>query len=107
MGKDIGRIYKNSQSQLSTSSLKTHVSSSSEPQTSSAIELTTTPVPSVTDKNQKILFCFPKIPSRMMQPFQKMTTYSLVIQQKQIIALQPFQHLIIIHNVLLQHIKVY
>ena len=52
MGKDIGKIYKHSQSQLSTLSLKTHVSSSSEPQTSSAIKLTTTSVPSVRDKNQ-------------------------------------------------------
>ena len=53
MGKDIGQIYKHSQSQLSTFPIKTPVSSSSEPQTSSAIELTTTSVPSVTDKNQK------------------------------------------------------
>ena len=52
MEKDIGRIYKHSQSQLSTLSHKTPVSSSSEPQTSSAIELTTTYVPSVTDKNR-------------------------------------------------------
>ena len=52
MGKDIGRIYKHSQYQLSTSSLKAHVSSSSEPQTYSAIELTTTSIPSATDKHQ-------------------------------------------------------
>ena len=52
MGKDIGKIYKHSQSQLSTFSLNTPVSSSSEPQTSSATKLTTTSVPSVTDKNQ-------------------------------------------------------
>ena len=52
MGKDIGQIYKLSQSQLSTSSLKAPVSSSSDPQTSSAIKLTTTCVPSATDKNQ-------------------------------------------------------
>ena len=52
MGKYIGRIYKHSQSQLSTLSLKTPVSSSSEPQTSSAIELTTTSVPFVIDKHQ-------------------------------------------------------
>ena len=52
MGKDIGKIYKYSQSQLSTSSLKAPVSSSSDPQTSSAIGLTTTSVPSVRDKNQ-------------------------------------------------------
>ena len=52
MGKDIGRIYKYSQSQLSTSSIKAPVSSSSEPQTFSAVKLTTTSVPSITDKHQ-------------------------------------------------------
>ena len=52
MGKDIGQIYKHSQSQLSTSLLKAPVILSSDPQTSSAIRLTTTSVPSVTDKNQ-------------------------------------------------------
>ena len=54
MGKDIGQIYKYSQSQLSTSSLKAPVSSSSYPQASSAIKLTTAPVPSVIEKNQEI-----------------------------------------------------
>ena len=53
MRKDIGRIYKHSQSQLSSFPLKAPVSPSSGPQTSSAIELTTTYVPSVTYKNQK------------------------------------------------------
>ena len=52
MGKEIGRIYKHSQSQISTFSFKAHVSSYSEPQTSPDIELTTTSVPSATDKNQ-------------------------------------------------------
>ena len=52
MGKVIGRIYKLSQYQLSTSSLKSPVSSSSETQTSSAIELITTSVPYATDKHQ-------------------------------------------------------
>ena len=47
MGKDIGQIYKYSQSQLSTLSLKVPVISYSDPQTPSAIELTTTSVPSV------------------------------------------------------------
>ena len=51
MGKDIGRIYKHIQSQLSTSSLKAPVISSSEPQTFSSIELTKTSVPSATDKH--------------------------------------------------------
>ena len=53
MGKDIGRIYKHDQYQLSTLSLKTHVSSYSELQTSSAIELKTRSVPSMTEKHQK------------------------------------------------------
>ena len=52
MGKDIGQIYKYSQSQLSNLSLKAPVSSYLDPQTSSAIKLTTTSVPSVRDKNQ-------------------------------------------------------
>ena len=82
MGKYIGRIYKHSQSQLSTLSLKTPVSSSSEPKTSSAIKLTTTSVPYVTDKIKTIMFLVPKIQSRMMQPSQTMTTYSLARQQK-------------------------
>ena len=51
MGKDIGQIYKQSQPQLSTLSLKAPVSSSSEPQTSSDIELTKTSTPSATDKH--------------------------------------------------------
>ena len=52
MGKDIGRVYKYGQYQLSTSLLKAPISSSSDAQTSSAIKLTTTPVPSITYKNQ-------------------------------------------------------
>ena len=65
------QIYKHSQSQLSAFLLKTHVSSYSEPQTSSANKFTTTYILSVTDNHQKILFCIPKIPSRMMQPSKK------------------------------------
>ena len=52
MEKDIGRIYKHSQYQISTFLSNAPVSSSSEPQISSAIELTTTCVPSATDKHQ-------------------------------------------------------
>ena len=44
----------------------------------------------------------------MMQPSQAMMTYSLVRHQKRkIAALQPFQYLTIIHNVLLPHPQVY
>ena len=52
MGKYIELIYKHSQSQLSTLSLKAPVSSSSESQTSSAVKLTTTFVPYSRDKHQ-------------------------------------------------------
>ena len=52
MGKDIERIYKHDQYQLLTLSLKAPVSSYSEPQKSSAIELSTTSVPSATEKRQ-------------------------------------------------------
>ena len=52
MGKGIGQIYKHIQYQISIFSLKAPVSSSSEPQTSSAIKLTTTSVTSITNKHQ-------------------------------------------------------
>ena len=45
-------MYKHSQSQLSTFSIKASVSSYSEPQTSSATKLPTMSVPSLTDKHQ-------------------------------------------------------
>ena len=66
MGKDIEQIYKHSQSQLSTPSIKTPVISYSNSQTSSSIELTITSVSSVIDKNKQILFCVPKIPSKII-----------------------------------------
>ena len=53
MGKDIGRIYKHSQSQFSTLSIKAPVISYSDPQIFSAIKLATTSVPSITEKHQK------------------------------------------------------
>ena len=81
MGKDIGRIYKYSQSQLSTSSLKAPVSLSSEPRTSSDIKLTTTFSLLLQTKIKTIMFCVPRIQSRMMQASQKMTLYSLVRQK--------------------------
>ena len=52
MGKYFGRIYKHSQSQLSTLSLNLPVSSSSESQASSAIKIKTTSAPSARDKHQ-------------------------------------------------------
>ena len=108
MGKDIEQIYKYSQSQLSTLSLKAPVSSSSDPQTSSAIELTTTSIHYFRDKIKTIMFYIPKIPSRMMQASQIMTTHSLVRQQEnKIIEVQSFQHLISTHNIFLPHPQVY
>ena len=102
MRKDIRQIYKHSQSQLSKFSLKTPVSSSSENQTYPAIELTR----KSETKVKTILFCIPKIPSIMMKPSQTMTTYSLVRQQKKFISFQTFQHLIIIHKILLPNPQV-
>ena len=52
MGKDIGNFYKHSRYQMPTLPPNTHISSSSETQTYSAIELTTTSVPSETDNHQ-------------------------------------------------------
>ena len=60
MGKDIGQIYKHGQLQISTSSIKAPVSSSSEPQTSSAIELTKTYLPSIIDKQQNSYVLYSK-----------------------------------------------
>ena len=82
MGKDIGLICKHSQSQLSTLSLKTPGSSSSDPKYYQISKFTTTAVPSVTDKIKTILFRIPKIPSIIMQPSQTMKTYSIVRQKK-------------------------
>ena len=52
MRKDIRRVYKHSQSQLSNFSLKAFVRSSSESHTSSSIKLKTTYVPFSRDKYQ-------------------------------------------------------
>ena len=81
MGKDIGRIYKYSQSQISKTSIKAPIILYLASQISSSIELTKTCVPSVIDKNKPILFCVPKIPSIIIQASQIMTTYSLVKQK--------------------------
>ena len=52
MGKDIGQIYKHSQSKISNKSFKAPFSSSYASQTSPVIELKATSIPSVRDKNQ-------------------------------------------------------
>ena len=64
MGKDIDQIYKHGQSQLSTTSIKEPVMSSSVSQTSLSIELTINSVSSIIDKKKPIPFCVPKIPPR-------------------------------------------
>ena len=66
MGKYIGRIYKHSQSKLSTTSIKAPVLSYLDSLTPSYTELTITSVYSGIDKKQKKLFCVPKIPPRMI-----------------------------------------
>ena len=106
MGKDIGQIYKHSQSQISTFSLKTPVSSFSDPQTSSAIELTTTYVPSVTYKNQNNSVLYSQNTIQNDSTVTKNDNIQSCETAKQIIAFQPFQHIIIIHNILLRHPQV-
>ena len=106
MGKDIAQIYKHSQSQLSTLSLKAPVGSSSEYQTSSDIKLITTSVPSARDKHQNNSVLYSK---KNIQN-DATTTNNEDIQscetQKQIMTFQPFQHLLILHNALLPHHQV-
>ena len=53
MGKDIGRICKHSQHQISTPSIKAPVLSYVDSKTSSSIELTIISVPSVIENKQK------------------------------------------------------
>ena len=74
MGKDIEQIYKHSQSQLSNFSIKVPVSSSSENKTPSAIQVTTTFVPSITDKHQNIYVLCSQNTTILTQPSQTMTT---------------------------------
>ena len=107
MGKDIRQIYKYSQSQLSTSSLKAPVSSSSDPQTSSAIELLTTPVPSVKDKNQNDSVLYSQNTIQNVVRIKNNDNIHSCETQKTIISFQPLLPLIIMHNVLLPHPKVY
>ena len=101
MGKDIGQIYKHSQCQLSTSSFKAPVSSYSEPQTSSAIELTTTSVPSATDKHQNNHVLYSQNTTHNDATITNNDNINSCETPNYIIAFQPFQHLIIIHNVFL------
>ena len=107
MGKEIGKIYKHSQSQLSNLSIKAHVSSSSESQTSSTIKLTTTSVPSITYKHQNNhVFCSQNTIQNDATITKKDDINSCKTQPKKL-TYQPFQYLIIIHNVFLPHTQVH
>ena len=57
-------------------------------------------------KIKTIMFCIPKITSRMMEASQITTKYSLVIHQENIISFQPIQPLIAINN-FFYHIRKY
>ena len=58
MGKDIGRIYKHGQYQISTLSIKEIVISYSDSQTLSSIESKITPASSVIEKKNQFHFVF-------------------------------------------------
>ena len=105
MGKEIGLIYKHGQYQLSTSSIKAHVSSSSEPQNISAIKLTTTSVAYITDKHKNPVMC----PQNTIQNDATITNNDNIksCETQTNLTHQPFQHLIIIHNVFLPHPQVH
>ena len=88
-------------------SLNKTVSSSSEPQTSSAIELTTTSVPYATEKHQKNSVLYSQNTIQNDATITKNDDIqSCGTQKNKIRSFRPFQHLIILHNVLLPHPQV-
>ena len=108
MGKDIGRIYKHSQSQISNSSIKAPVSSSSEYQTSSAIKLKTTSVPFIIEKHQNnSVLCSQNTTQNDATITKNDNIQSCEIPKNRILRYQPFQHIILICNVLLPHPQVH
>ena len=107
MGKYIGIIYKHSQSQLSKFSFNAPVSSYSDPQTSSAIELTTTSVPYITDKNQNNYVLYYQNTIQNDATITNNDDIQCCEIFKKTISFQPFQHLIIVNNVLLPYPQVY
>ena len=108
MGKDIGQIYKYSQSQLLTLSIKAPVISYSESQTSSAIKLTTTFVPSITYKHQNnSVFCSQNTIQNDATITKNDDIQSCETKKTKILTYQQFQHLITIYNVLLPHPQVH
>ena len=106
MGKDIGQIYKHSQSQLSTFSIKSPVSAPSESQTSSAIKLITAYVPSTIDKHQNNSVFYSQNTIHNDETITNNDNIHSCETPKKFITFQPFQQLIIIQNVLLPHHKV-
>ena len=106
MGKDIGQIYKHSQSQLSTLSIKESISSSSASQTSSSIELTTTSVTSVDEKKQNnYALCYQHSIHKYVSITNNNNIKSCGTERKNL-AFQPLQLLIIMNKVLLPHPQV-
>ena len=107
MGKEIGRIYKHSQYQLSIYSLRVPVCSSPESQTPSAIELTTTSVPSAREKHQNNSVLCSQNTIQNDATITNNDNIQSCETQKSFITFQKFQHLIIIHNALRPHPQVY
>ena len=102
MGKDIGHIYKHSQSQISTPSIKAPFISYSASQTSSSIELTITSVSSVIyNKQTNCVFCSKNTIQNDLNITNNDDIQSCETQRKTIIELQPLQIQIIMRNVLL------
>ena len=104
MGKEIGKNYKYSQSQLSTSSLKSPVCSSSASQTPPSIELTTMSVPYVRyKKKNNFVLCSENSIHNDLSIINNDDIQSCETRKNKIIGFQPLQILITMHNVLLPH----
>ena len=100
MGKDIDGIYKHSQSQLSTPSIKKPVFPSSASQTSSSINSTRTCVSSIIDKDQTdSVLCSQNTIHNDLNITNNNELQSCETPGKTIIAFQPLQLQIIMHNI--------
>ena len=106
MGKDIGRIYKHSQPQLTTHSFKEPVLESLASQTSSSIKLTTASVPSVRDKKQNnSILCSENSTHNDLSIKNNDNIQYCETKRKQL-SFQSLQLHLIMHNVLLPRQKV-
>ena len=102
MDKDIGRIYKHSQSPLSALLFKAPVCSYLASQKASFIELTTTSVPSVREKNQNnYVLCSKNSIHNDISIINNNDIKSCETARNINIAFQPLQILIKMHRVLL------